>query len=250
MSPATASARCVSADGFLRAVRVEAEGAGVIVQADFDAASFDAGLFDRLGISRPPALHAANGTRLAAFLAGRAVARIAQVSLGLAPCVIPIGPDRAPVWPAGLVGSISHARTRVACLLRPRSAGQPMGGVGIDIEMIATGDALRTIFDRVLTPFERALIASATDVREATEAARLATLVFAAKEALFKALYPRLGYYFGFDCAELARLPDDGLLALAVCNCLRPALPDDGPLILRHVTEDGHVLVWTPDRRS
>src|SRR5689334_8284722 len=43
------------------------------------------------------------------FAGGRYCARIAMTELGFSPCAIPGGPDGAPVWPLGLVGSITHS---------------------------------------------------------------------------------------------------------------------------------------------
>ncbi|MEL6424291.1 MAG: hypothetical protein AAFQ33_02435, partial [Pseudomonadota bacterium] len=68
------------------------------------------------------------------FRAGRAAARLAMTKLGVAPSAIPSGPDRAPRWPRGLVGSISHAHGHVtAAIAHERSAR----ALGIDIEAAA-----------------------------------------------------------------------------------------------------------------
>src|SRR5277367_2552834 len=63
------------------------------------------------GISLPRELDRAVRARRTEFLAGRACARSALRKLadGRADDAIPIGPDRAPVWPAGIVGAITHA---------------------------------------------------------------------------------------------------------------------------------------------
>ena len=45
----------------------------------------------------------------------------------------------------------------------------------------------------------------------ATPDAAGATAVFSAKEALYKALFPRVGRFFGFDHAEIAEIRPDGL---------------------------------------
>ncbi|MDK1493915.1 hypothetical protein QN219_28415 [Sinorhizobium sp. 7-81] len=42
------------------------------------------------------------------FAIGRTCARSALSKLGFPPCAIPGGPHRAPLWPSGIVGSITH----------------------------------------------------------------------------------------------------------------------------------------------
>src|SRR5450432_2196927 len=46
--------------------------------------------------------------RVKEFGAGRACARAGLASLGWNDVSIPSGPDRAPIWPDGVVGSITH----------------------------------------------------------------------------------------------------------------------------------------------
>ncbi|MBN1173619.1 MAG: 4'-phosphopantetheinyl transferase, partial [Micromonosporaceae bacterium] len=46
--------------------------------------------------------------RRAEFTTGRHCARLALASLGVEPAAILAGPDRAPRWPAGIVGTITH----------------------------------------------------------------------------------------------------------------------------------------------
>ena len=52
--------------------------------------------------------------RLAEFAQGRMHARIALARFGLADASIPMGSKRAPLWPAGFVGSISHVPSDAA----------------------------------------------------------------------------------------------------------------------------------------
>jgi hypothetical protein len=53
-------------------------------------------------------LGAADGNRVREFESGRAYAKRALGMLGMHDVDLLIGPDRAPVWPAGAVGSITH----------------------------------------------------------------------------------------------------------------------------------------------
>jgi 4'-phosphopantetheinyl transferase EntD len=124
--------------------------------------------------------------RRAEFAAGRAAAAMAMAGLGLPVQAVPMGPDRAPVWPGGLVGSITH--TRKAAL----AAVARSGALGIDAEQV--GAVTPDLWDTVLHPSERGVVA---------QDAALATVIFCAKEAVYKAQYPVTGELFGFDRLEI-----------------------------------------------
>ena len=65
------------------------------------------------------------------FAAGRRAARAAMTGLGLPAVAIPMGPDRAPVWPEGVTGSISHTDTH--CLAAVARTGE-VRALGLDLE--------------------------------------------------------------------------------------------------------------------
>ena len=52
--------------------------------------------------------------RVSEFTAGRVAARLALKQLGAPAMSVPMAPDRSPIWPPGLTGSITH--THSACL--------------------------------------------------------------------------------------------------------------------------------------
>lgn len=130
------------------------------------------------------------------FAAGRNLARAALTRIGLAPCAIPRA-DRAPVWPRGAVGSITHTRELVAaCVAR----ASDLRGVGIDLER--AGRVAGRVRRRILTPTEL------TDhsVLDAD------TLRFACKEAIYKAVHPMVGEYFGFQAVKVEFVPENGFV--------------------------------------
>ena len=144
------------------------------------------------------ALPGATPRRLAEFSAGRHAARSALRTLGLPLTGIPMGDDRAPVWPEGVAGTISHDRG--ACLAAVRQGR----GLGIDLE---EDEALpEDLWETVLLPEERLWV-------QAQPAPGLAAkLVFSAKEAAYKAQYPASGMLFGFDRLTVS-LTDEGFSA-------------------------------------
>lgn len=126
--------------------------------------------------------------RLAEFSAGRHAARAALASLGHAPVAIPMAPDRSPVWPTGVVGSITHSRS--ACLA---AVARGVRGLGIDLEEAVPLE--RDQWDTVLRPEEQIWLARQPEAQRGL----LAKTVFSAKEAAYKAQYAVSGTLFGFD---------------------------------------------------
>ena len=124
-------------------------------------------------------------SRQAEFAAGRAAARAAMRQLGVTPVAIPMRADRAPKWPAGLRGSISH--TSSLCAAAVTNGGQL---IGLDVEH--DSDLLSDLLPTVCSALEQSRIAGPAQ-------ARLAKLIFSAKEAAYKAQYPASGLLFGFD---------------------------------------------------
>lgn len=124
----------------------------------------------------------ARSARLAEFTAGRTAARMAMAALGLPPAALPAGPDRAPLWPAGITGSISHSGDHALAAV---ARTDTLRAIGIDIE----GDAP---LDPALLPE----IAAADEVRAI--APQDMVRLFSAKEAAFKAQSARGGGMIGF----------------------------------------------------
>ena len=141
-----------------------------------------------------PAMARATPARQAEFAAGRAAARAAMRAVGMVPYAIPMGSDRAPVWPAGVVGSISHSNGLcIAVAARARA----LSGLGIDIEPL---DPLpEELWPDVLTPADRDwLMTQDADLRGG-----YARMIFSAKEATYKAQYNLTGELIGFDAVEI-----------------------------------------------
>jgi 4'-phosphopantetheinyl transferase EntD len=131
--------------------------------------------------------------RRAEFAAGRYCARLALARLGVTPVAIPVGPGRAPVFPPGVTGTISHAAglaaaavARSPCLL------------GIDIE--AALDLPAEVRPRVCSPAELAL------APPGLAAGLWARVVFSAKESVYKAVAGTAGRFVDFDEVRVTRV--------------------------------------------
>lgn len=132
--------------------------------------------------------------RLREFTAGRVLARQACVALGFASVPIPVAPDRRPLWPSGVVGSISHTDEHVGVAVGP---GATLRGIGLDLEKAED-----------LPPETIPLVATAGEQRHvatwpADERGLIYKRLFSAKEAVFKCTYPQTGLWLDFLDVEL-----------------------------------------------
>ncbi len=86
--------------------------------------------------------------------------------------------------------------------------------IGIDCEAILPENEAREIKDGIIDVQEEPVLS-----RSGYPFALALTLVFSAKESLFKALFPRVQAYMGFDSARVTKL-DDKTLTLALTRQL------------------------------
>ena len=166
------------------------------------------------------------------FAAGRAAARQAIAQLGISPAPIFAAKDRAPIWPQGLRGSISHTKTLCAAVVTdgPHS-------LGLDLEQDT--DLKAGLLSTICSDAELARIAG-------TDKLRLAKLIFSAKEAAYKAQYPLTQMLFGFDHMDIALDHDHSrftatFLKPAGCFAAGDQLPG------RYARTAGHLVtaVWS-----
>jgi 4'-phosphopantetheinyl transferase EntD len=171
--------------------------------------------------------------RLLEFTAGRHCARAALSRLGVAGASVLRGEDRAPIWPSGFVGSITHTRVReggwcgaaVASSTRLRS-------IGLDAEHDSPLES--KLWGRVLSATERSWLESQP------EAARgyLAKLVFSAKEAVYKCQYPLSHQFLEFAEVELPEPPTAETFS-AILQCDAPPFRAGHTFNGRHVRRFG-----------
>ncbi len=119
--------------------------------------------------------------RLAEFVSGRACARRALVALGVPDALrraIPVGAHGQPVWPAGVVGSITHCPGRCAAVAAPSDRYR---SIGIDRTHLP-----RAVIDSTAHHFELAGLDS--DYR-----VEWPLVLFSARESVFKCWFPLVG---------------------------------------------------------
>lgn len=144
--------------------------------------------------------------RRAQFVAGRTLARAALGTLGAPPAALGRAAGGSPIWPAGVVGTITHCGDGAAgwCAAAVAPAGR-YRGLGLDAELDRPLDD--PVAALVLTPSEAASIAGD---------AGLTTAFFCAKEGVYKALHPLTGVFLDFHDVEVELDPVAGRFSARV----------------------------------
>jgi len=116
----------------------------------------------------------------------------------------PLLPDehRQPRWPAGFLGSITHAGGHCALGLARERPG--LIGFGIDLEPRARFQ--EDWWEAVLTPFEQKWVSS-------SDGGLMALRIFSLKEAIFKACAPLGNHGIDFQHIELQFSSEGGIEA-------------------------------------
>lgn len=121
--------------------------------------------------------------------AGRIAARALMTRLGYAAQPVRRALSGAPLWPTGLVGSIAHDDTIAVAAL---ASSADFSGLGIDIEPAETLEP--ELLDLIAGPDERARI---------KDDPLRGRVLFAAKEAVYKATYPLDGIFLEHHDVEI-----------------------------------------------
>lgn len=186
----------------------------------FDPGMGDTRRFARFGIACPPSVERSVGKRRAEYLAGRRAAVAALSEVGSTARDLAIGASRAPCWPPGFIGSITHADGLAAAVALP--AGE-VRGVGIDLEHLVSESTLEAIVHSVIDADERRAL-SALARRVGWPMAF--TIAFSAKESFYKATAAAAGRIFEFSALRiLAGASGDDVVLAKVAEPLAPTLP-------------------------
>ncbi|MBN5309520.1 4'-phosphopantetheinyl transferase superfamily protein [Serratia marcescens] len=188
---------------------------GQVARCQFALAEYRDENFPEAGFALPEHLARAVPKRRAEYLAGRVLARQLLAPLGFADFTLARGEDRAPQWPPGIAGALSHNSDTALCAVHRESG---LGGVGLDVETLLSDVRAEELWGAIVSPAERETL-----LREALPFNELLTLTFSAKESLFKALYPQVRCYFDFlDARMVAVDTQRQTFVLALLKTLTP----------------------------
>ncbi len=177
------------------------------------------------------AIATAVDSRRREFSIGRACARAALSKLGFPPCAIPVGPHREPVWPPGVVGSITHTAEFYAAAVAQH---ENYAALGIDAE--ADDELPSGVLELVSVDEERYWLANAPGNLNWDR------LLFSAKESIFKAWFPLTREWLGFEDAVVTIMPHKGTFCARVLHTLVPVDHHARELRGRFVIANGLIL--------
>jgi len=168
-----------------------------IYYSHFVLSAFDKSLFEQSNIDFPANLAGAVAKRQAEYFYGRLCSRMALEAVGLTGVQVGTGALRAPVWPAGYTGSITHNGSIAAAVVVREDA---YAGIGIDIETVSHGSACDALRSTIVSPRELDYLES---FNGGPCVDTLLTLVFSAKESFYKSVSKLVGRVLDFDVIEL-----------------------------------------------
>ena len=146
----------------------------------------------------PRALRHATQKRQREFLAGRWCAEQALRHLGASSTRVAMAEDRTPIWPDGVVGSITHTGDFAAAAV---AWAADIPGLGIDSERIIDSASAWDIADVCMVDELRLFsVAAGRGFHE------FCTVVFSAKEAVFKSLFPITRKFLEFSDVRITSL--------------------------------------------
>jgi enterobactin synthetase component D len=130
------------------------------------------------------------------FIAGRYCAIQAAKKIGLTIESLPSAKTREPIWPAGMTGSISHSKQMaISCI----SNNSDYLSLGIDAEELMKPEVATEVAATIATQGELDFLAT-------LDSSLGLTVLFSAKEALYKALFPLVRTFIDFKEVKLTSL--------------------------------------------
>ncbi|MDD2161577.1 MULTISPECIES: 4'-phosphopantetheinyl transferase family protein [Pseudomonas] len=202
-----------------------------LISTTFNPELLDAADFSRCAVA--PVRGVAK--RQAEYLAGRLCAREALMRLTGAATVPACGEDRAPQWPLGVVGSITHGSGWAGAVVGNSADWR---GLGLDIEQLIPASRAERLAAEILTPAELFRLENLS----AEQRAQRISLTFSLKESLFKALYPQVLQHFYFQDAELLSVEADNKVCMRLLIDLHGDWPAGSELEGQFAEFDGYLL--------
>jgi len=136
-----------------------------------------------------PTLKSFSEKRLNEFIAGRICALKVINEIVPFKTFLQRGKDNLPLWPTEIVGSITHSGPYVSAAAALRT---DVLSLGIDSEEIFDQKTAKDLVKEILNPDEKKFL-SFHNFRE------IITLIYSAKESVFKALYPINHFFLNFS---------------------------------------------------
>ena len=141
--------------------------------------------------------------------------------------------DRSPIWPKDVVGSITHT-DEFACAMVARA--DQVRRLGIDLELVDKVASVDGLDEQIASVKER-------DLFNAWDKDQFLSLLFSAKESLFKALYPECRVYFDYLDAEAVSVDSESIVLCLLRN-LNDSFEAGNSFNIRYHFENRHIFTY------
>ncbi len=162
-------------------------------------------------------ISSASPKRQMEFATGRRCAVEALGALGMRVPSLGRRDNRLPEWPAGTIGSITHCDGLVVAAVSQKADTRFLGIDAEPNKPLPPG-----LLQRIASGHEQTTINAVSS--KASSVGCLDRTLFSAKECLFKALYPVVDRYFGFEEVEISFDVEAGTFTAVLSKDLRAAV--------------------------
>ncbi|RZT99024.1 4'-phosphopantetheinyl transferase EntD [Advenella incenata] len=208
------------------------------VLCEFNIDYYSDKLFDDFRVVKPAIFYKLSVIRKAEFLAGRIAALCALKNIGIENFPIEIRKNRVPLWPQGIVGSISHTCNRAVSVV---SLTSEIKNIGVDIENIMSIENASKVCSYIASRKEYELLMSTNFSFELCS-----TILFSAKETLFKAIYPVANIFFDFVDVELCSVSSgENLLFLQLNRDINTFYESGMIFVIKFDVLENYVITFT-----
>lgn len=156
-------------------------------------------VFKESNIEFPEKIKKSVVKRRAEYFAGRFCAHKALIFLGCMDTHVAASTERAPLWPTGVLGSISHTDNFAISAV---GSAKKIAFIGIDVE-VRQQEIFIDIANEFTSSIEQNYLLSLALPYDIS-----LLIVFSAKESLFKALWPTVKSFLDFSYAEIINIDD------------------------------------------
>ncbi len=172
------------------------------------------------------------------YLAGRLAAKHALQALGSIDVIVSQDASGKPIWPSNTTGSITHHDGDAIAITAHSSQYL---GLGIDLEMIMPCAQAKRLSKKILTESEKSQFIESEKYDLST-----ISLIFSAKESLFKLLNPISHQFFGFQDATCICIDQaDKTLSMALLKTLSNHFPKGSIYKIHYQYHHDKVLTFT-----
>ncbi len=172
-----------------------------LMQVNFDLNDYKKNLYSKFNIECPKPIQTSVPKRQAEFFAGRFCAKyLMEADQGYS-INVPISSDRSPKWPNEMTGSISHTDDSAVAVIYKKEHLNSKISLGVDIQNLISTLQSESIQPLIAVTTELSLLKA-----HGYSSEYCTTLLFSAKESIYKAIYPHMYQILDFDDIKLSTI--------------------------------------------